>query len=360
MKARKTWKVIGIIFAVLLAVIAVVLLITTARYHIQLNQAVEALDEKGYRNLVSAGDCDVNVYSCGNENGDHTIIAMAGYLDCEMFLGWRQMTAPLEEDNRIVFVDRAGYGLSDDCKEDMTTELIVEQYRTALENAGVPKPYVLMPHSIGGVYATYWMNTYPEEIEAVMIIDGSEIQPCDPDEDMDLGIVKLVMYAGRAGLLDSMIRSEYANELATLPEDVREHAMMLLAKTMASDAATVEILNFNKNVRTAWDSIKTNDIPKMYLNVSSAFYTKEDLLAEGWTADELREYALAVEEDTDDAYYSAYLDTLAQSRVSITTYAEKMGNCRIIELPGQHEIMFDKPDECGAILKEFMDTLDTD
>lgn len=360
MKAKKIGKIIGLIFAALLAVIAVMLLITTSIYRNRLNKAVDALEEKGYRNLVSAGDCDVNVYRCGNENGKHTIIAMAGYLDCEMFLGWRQMTAPLEEDNRIVFVDRAGYGFSDDCREDMTTERIVEQYRTALENAGIPKPYVLMPHSIGGVYATYWMNTYPEEIEAVMIIDGSEIQPCDPDEDMDLDVVKVMMYAGRAGLLDSMIRSDYANEIATIPEEDREHVIALLAGTMASNAATDEILNFMRNNRTAWDSIKTNDIPKMYLNVSSAFYTKEELIAEGWTADELRGSVLEVEEDTDDAYFSAYLDMLVQSRISINTYAEKMGNCRIIELPGQHEIMFYKPDECGAILKQFMDELDAD
>ena len=37
----------------------------------------------------------------------------------------------------------------------------VEDYRKALKNSGVEGPYILMPHSIGGVYATYWCSQYP-------------------------------------------------------------------------------------------------------------------------------------------------------------------------------------------------------
>lgn len=32
-----------------------------------------------------------------------------------------------------------------------------------------------MPHSIGGAYATYWCSQYPEEIEAIVFVDGSQL-----------------------------------------------------------------------------------------------------------------------------------------------------------------------------------------
>ena len=65
----------------------------------------------------------------------------------------------------------------------MTVEHVVEHYRTALQNAGIQQPYVLMPHSMGGVYATYWQSRYPDEIETVMIIDGSEAQHFNHEKD---------------------------------------------------------------------------------------------------------------------------------------------------------------------------------
>lgn len=191
MKAKRVLKVTGKIILVILILIIVVLIITSVMFRLRVNKAKNYLKDNGYYNLLSADDYNVNVFTCGNENGKHTIVALAGYLDGEMYIGWRKMTAPLEEDNRLVFLDRAGYGVSDDYKGEMTVEHVVAHYRTALQNAGIQKPYVLMPHSIGGVYATYWQSQYPDEIEAVMIIDGSEAQHFDLEKDaLDLGIVK--------------------------------------------------------------------------------------------------------------------------------------------------------------------------
>lgn len=41
------------------------------------------------------------------------------------------MTAEIKKDNRLIFIDRAGYGLSDDTGREMTPENVVEEYRTA-------------------------------------------------------------------------------------------------------------------------------------------------------------------------------------------------------------------------------------
>lgn len=47
----------------------------------------------------------------------------------------RQMTKLFEEENLVVFVDRAGYGFSDDTENEITLEYIVKDYRKALKNA---------------------------------------------------------------------------------------------------------------------------------------------------------------------------------------------------------------------------------
>ncbi|MCR4758811.1 MAG: alpha/beta hydrolase, partial [Oscillospiraceae bacterium] len=100
------------------------------------------------------------------------------------------------------------------------------------------------------------------------------------------------------------------------------------------------------------------DIPKMYLSITYAFHTKEQLIDEGFTAEKLRnEYQIAG--DSDDEVYANYLKAEAEKREILDAYIEKMGNCQKIEMQGQHEIMFDKPEECGKILKDFLEELDS-
>ncbi len=359
MKAKKAVRIIRNVLLAILLLIALVLLTTTVLFHIRVKRAKDYLKENGFYHPVSAGEYDVNLYTCGNENGKHTVVALAGYLDGEMYIGWRKMTAPLEEDNRLVFLDRAGYGTSDDCKGEMTAEHVVEHCRTALQNAGIQQPYVLMPHSIGGVYATYWESRYPDEIEAVMFLDGSEAQHFDLEQDaLDLGIVRWMSLAGRLGLLTPMIRSEYGRELGTLSDEAGAVSAALLEKTISSRAPVDEMLRWQENCNAVWDTLKTNEIPKMYLSISYAFYTKEQLIGAGFTAEVLRNDYL-IEGGSDDEVYSNYLESMAEKRVILDTYIEKMGNCRKIEMQGLHEIMFDQPEACGKILKAFLDGLDS-
>ena len=43
---------------------------------------------------------------------------------------------------------------------------------------------------------------------------------------------------------------------------------------------------------------------------------------------------------------------------TLGTYADKMGSCRIVLLPGEHMIYMQKPVACGTIIREFLDELD--
>jgi pimeloyl-ACP methyl ester carboxylesterase len=79
------------------------------------------------------------------------------------------------DENKIVVIDRAGYGMSDDTKIPQTVEQIVSDYRTVLKNSGCEAPYILVAHSLGGDYATYWENTYPDEIEGVVYFDPNDV-----------------------------------------------------------------------------------------------------------------------------------------------------------------------------------------
>ena len=71
------------------------------------------LENRGLYNPVAAQSCRLNLLRCGQENSSHRIIALAGYGVGNISLSMRRMTAPLETENEVIFLDRAGYGASD-------------------------------------------------------------------------------------------------------------------------------------------------------------------------------------------------------------------------------------------------------
>lgn len=392
MKAKRIFKKIISFFLILIAVLLVLWLIIFISSRIRLRQDRAFLEEKGYCDLVSAGDHSVNVLSFGNENGKHRIIAMAGGGVPDSCITMRRMTAALETDDQVVFIDRAGYGISDDTKQDMTVENVVEAYRTALKNAGIKAPYVLMPHSIGGVYATYWESRYPEEVEAVAIIDGTELEAVSPEEQDkdDIAEMRLYYRLDKLGLggTGNLLLKRFLPPKEWLSEDEQkaEYAMALM--TYDSRALLSESEQETRNITTAWEAIVTNDIPKIY--ISTAYFTAEDIETDGILTDEMIEDLMSVRRElkaevekqyrngeiTRDVY-EELLPKLPKSQEEsrqmaledyleigrdykeriLLPYFEKLGSCEMINLPGDHLIYEQKPEECGSIIREFIDSL---
>ena len=362
MNAKKVFRITGKVLLILLLLIVLLLLITSIVYHIKLDKVEKQLKEAGYYNPVSVGDHTLNVYACGNENGVHTVVGLAGWGDGEMFLGWRQMTAEIEKDNRLIFVDRAGYGLSDDTKQEMTPENVVEEYRTALQNAGIEAPYLLLVHSMGGVYATYWESKYPDEIEAIVFVDATPCFEIPEEEQLDGGIAAdLMPVIEDLGLAPFVVRSDYGEFLGKLSEEEQEQAIYLMSKTLGSAAVADEMDRSDRNVDHVWKEMQQTEISKLFISAFYAYHTKEDFINDGITAESLLNVWVlpSMKDAGEDAIYEEALRMMEERRTEwAEPYYEKLGNCEVVELPGDHVLFLDKPDECSRIIKDFIDGLD--
>ena len=71
------------------------------------------------------------------------------------------------------------YGWSDLTDKERTVENIVGEIRMALKEANIEGPYILMPHSISGIYILYYANQYPSEVKAIIGIDPTLPQILD-------------------------------------------------------------------------------------------------------------------------------------------------------------------------------------
>jgi pimeloyl-ACP methyl ester carboxylesterase len=84
--------------------------------------------------------------------------------------------------NRVCEYDRPGTvtvrdgkvlpSRSDPVPMPRTVEAIVADLHALLRAAGVPGPYVLTGHSLGGLLARLYASTYPEEVAGVVLVDA--------------------------------------------------------------------------------------------------------------------------------------------------------------------------------------------
>ena len=339
---KKVWKVIRTILLILL--IIVILLITACFLYQQHAHKLDkaCLEDCGLVHLYDAGDYKMNICKFGE--GAHQIIVMPGSGDAEFTADMRDFAAHLRDDISLVVVTRPGYGICEETDAEITAKYIVDSTRTALKNAGIEAPYTLMPHSMSGMYATFWEYTYPEEIDGMIFLDTiNPATPEDTEEEQkqqrtplpDQVLYKLGVYRTLNDLFVSSDRDEFTSLYNYNPKEY-------------SRSIINESLNFNQNMRTAWELVKTDEIPKCFVTTdfetiadAEAFVTalydepNPEAAQERWDA-----------QQTDDQ--KAYREKRAQ-------YIETIGNCEVINIPGSHFIYNQKPEEVAAVIADFVD-----
>ena len=368
-------KVLGVIAGVLgLAILTVAGI--SIYHHMRLRSTIRRMEQAGLCNTVSVGERSLNILRAGNENSSHKIVVITGWGDGgEAYWGWRGFTEPFEQDNEFIFVDRAGYGLSDDNTDGATVAGTVEDYRTALQNSGIDGPYILMAHSLGGLYSSYWVSAYPEEIEGVIIFDGT-VPVCD--ETAALYSTDNLSHTQRLSLnafINSMnllcrtgfirfIGTGYEDYINDLPAEDIDYATDMLMRTMESQASVDELWGIidSSMQNETWNHLAASDVPKIYIDASDLNSTDEEIIemygAENplstVTIPELRPLYEASGEVTDDMIVEAvraydqreYEDTLA--------YAELIGNCEVVSIPGDHLIFLDRTEDVQTVVSDFL------
>ncbi|MFO1399714.1 MAG: alpha/beta hydrolase [Steroidobacteraceae bacterium] len=72
---------------------------------------------------------------------------------------------------RTLAYNRAGYPGSGAADGPRDAESIVRELRGELQSRGLAPPYVLVGHSLGGLYLQYYARNYPDEVAGLLLVD---------------------------------------------------------------------------------------------------------------------------------------------------------------------------------------------
>ena len=84
---------------------------------------------------------------------------------------WGKVQPGVSRFARTVSYDRAGAGLSEDGPLPRDGRRIAKELHDALRIAGAPPPYVLVGHSLGGLYIRVFAGIHPDEVSGMVLVD---------------------------------------------------------------------------------------------------------------------------------------------------------------------------------------------
>jgi pimeloyl-ACP methyl ester carboxylesterase len=185
--------------------------------------------------LVDVGGYQLHVICEGT--GSPTVIMEAGLADPSMI--WELVWPEIAKTTRVCVYDRAGLGWSEPSPEPRTAENIVEELHTLLTKADLAGPYVLVGHSIGGLYVRLYAHHYPNDVVGMVLVDSSHEEQMvrapeafikfakDSSQKMvqQLGIYKSLAALGMLALFPSRVP---ADDL--MPKDAKEAYQATVAK----------------------------------------------------------------------------------------------------------------------------------
>jgi pimeloyl-ACP methyl ester carboxylesterase len=116
--------------------------------------------------LVDVGGYRVHLY-CTGSGSPAVVIVGAGYS-----FDWGLVQPEVAKFTQVCSYDHSGIGWSDDGPKD-SCSLRVSEVHTALKNAGIKGPYVLVGHSLGGLVARVYAGRFPEEVAGMVFVDHS-------------------------------------------------------------------------------------------------------------------------------------------------------------------------------------------
>ncbi len=122
--------------------------------------------------LIDVGGYRLHLHCEGTSTANQPTLVLEAGLG-ESSLTWAGIQSQLARAYRVCSYDRAGYGWSDPAPRPPSAAGAVADLRMLLHTADEPGPYVLIAHSLGGLYARLFAARYPDEVAALALLDPS-------------------------------------------------------------------------------------------------------------------------------------------------------------------------------------------
>jgi pimeloyl-ACP methyl ester carboxylesterase len=163
----------------------------------------------GCASLKTTGSLVVSGHSIAfahSGHGDPPIVLQSGLGDDRT--PWTELFQELQSRHTVLTYDRPGYGASNLASGPRDPCTIATEARSVLLAAGLKPPFVLVGHSLGGLYQYVFARLYPEDVVGLVLLD-----PTHPlhwqTMQREAPVAASALLAVRASLFGAAARREF-------------------------------------------------------------------------------------------------------------------------------------------------------
>ena len=243
---------------VLLSFLILFLVGTFIFHRISLENEESSLTPIGQTVLVNGHQ--MNVYVEGD--GPETIVVLSGAGIASPILDFKNLTDSLSKKYKIVVVERAGYGYSEDSNQSRDVMEVLSETRQALSQANISGPFIILSHSMASLESLAWQEKYPDEVKALVGLDWALPASYEDLKD-NQALLTVAYWSSKIGLLRYFPESFYIKN-PTLTETERQQYKLLAYKQLMSQAMLYESQTVKENAKKVPSSINPK-IPTLLL-----------------------------------------------------------------------------------------------
>ena len=243
---------------VLLSFLILFLVGTFIFHRISLEREQASLTPMGKTVLVNGHK--INVYVEGD--GPETIVVLSGAGIASPILDFKNVSDSLSKKYKVVIVERAGYGYSDDSNHSRDVMEVLSETRQALSQANITGPFIILSHSMASLESLAWQEKYPDEVKALIGLDWALPSSYENLKD-NQALLTVAYWSSKIGLLRYLPESFYIKN-QTLTENERKQYKLLAYKQLMSQAMLYESQTVKENAKKVPSSINPK-IPTLLL-----------------------------------------------------------------------------------------------
>ena len=159
----------------------------------------------------------------GNKNAP-SIVFMSGHCTVAPVYDFKVLYEKLLHDFRVIVIDKFGYGYSDIWDSPCDIDTLVSIQRQALAAIGETGPYILAPHSMSGLEAIRWKQTFPDEVCAIVGMDMATPLSFSVWTEEDIKKTVRLMRVLRRLKLASILSS--VSTLSLTEKEIKQHKLL--------------------------------------------------------------------------------------------------------------------------------------
>jgi pimeloyl-ACP methyl ester carboxylesterase len=130
----------------------------------------KSLPEVAGTQVLQVGDRRIESYVRRHESAAYTLVFESGARNC--IQRWEKVLQQVPANVNVYAYNRPGYCNSSASASEPSSQNIAHELRLALRKQGLNPPYVLIGHSIGGLYMQHFARQYPREVHGLVLVDA--------------------------------------------------------------------------------------------------------------------------------------------------------------------------------------------